>query len=260
MGIRHPRQRGPGDCKWCRPRHGRPGLIKRAKWIPPSPRSYSEWWQIQVGGKREAEGSAVWVPSLISCPRGFSPLQFSCQGPHLSLFANRVFLTCHLLPLCPSADKGPGEITESISAASVRQRLLNTSGGAPSHPDTRGVRRPGSGAGPKEAPAGPPEEFAVPPARLRSLHGCSLPLLGEDPDELPSESEDQMLSSSPFSFFSKSHKDLGRKYFLGNVCRSSREDTGNGWQARWRKEGKKDPPGTVLVFEPGAEGIEPRQP
>lgn len=178
MGIRHPRQRGPGDCKWCRPRHGRPGLIKRAKWIPPSPRSYSEWWQIQVGGKREAEGSAVWVPSLISCPRGFSPLQFSCQGPHLSLFANRVFLTCHLLPLCPSADKGPGEITESISAASVRQRLLNTSGGAPSHPDTRGVRRPGSGAGPKEAPAGPPEEFAVPPPISGVFTDAPCPCLG----------------------------------------------------------------------------------
>ena len=52
-------------------------------------------------------------------------------GPYLSCSANRVFLTCHLLPLCRSADKGPGEITESISAASVRQRLLSMSSERP---------------------------------------------------------------------------------------------------------------------------------
>lgn len=122
----------------------------------------SIWWQIQVGGKREAEGPAPLVPLLISCRRGFSSLQFSWQGPHLSLLANRVFLTCHLLPLCPSADKGPGEITESISAASVRQRLLTTSGGAPSRPDQRRARQPGSGARAKEAPTGLRKEFAAP--------------------------------------------------------------------------------------------------
>lgn len=155
MGTHHPEQRGPGDCS---------SLAQyAAAQTPVNPTTTllgkfkvkivagSHWRQKRGQASRRA---STWgsPPDFLS-QRPLPPVTAAPRaGPPLSLLAHGVFLTCHLLPLCRSADKGPREITESISAASVGQRLLSMSRGGPSPPaqllrrrDTEG-RQAGPGA------------------------------------------------------------------------------------------------------------------
>lgn len=111
--------RGLGD-----PIYGCPALIKEENQFPHPGSSLQAWGKFKSEAKEKLGGLAA----LLAAQKAVIPV----ARPPLSLFANRVFLTCHLLLLCRSADKGPCKITESISDARVRQRLLSVSLGASS--------------------------------------------------------------------------------------------------------------------------------
>ena len=140
-----------------------------------------EWLKSSTSGS--TPDFLSWRPLLPGTP---------VASPHLSRSANRVFVTCHLLPLCRSADKGPGEITESISAASVRQCLLSMSSERPRQtalPDDGHRGLAGSRPGRMRLPQAPEESMSP---LLGSFRGWS-PSLCIEEAHYPTSKSDQGL-------------------------------------------------------------------
>lgn len=104
------------------------------------------------------------------------------------------------------------------------------------------------GPGAKETPAGPRKEFTAP--LLRSLQRRSLPLLGEQPDCLTSETEDQMLSSSLVSQNPIRIWGWGGCLEVAPKGRHHQQVTGGKLVV-----GRERLPGTLLLSELGSRGI-----